>query len=110
MKENLAPLTDFNINFADRQELKNLEDEVLDLQVILSTMQKTIARIQNHCKKSCLSLKKTKSEEMQLEMIIDEFDEYIVEAEALLDRSKVLQRKSQSTSQLVSQLLRVIKI
>jgi hypothetical protein len=98
----LAPLTDFQINFADRQELKNLEDEALDLQVILSTMLKTITRIRDHCKKSCQDLPMTKMEQQYLDLIIEEFDEYIREAETCLERCKILQRKANSTIQLVS--------
>ncbi len=93
-KENLSPLTDININFEDRQELKIVEDKVLDLQIILPTMLETIAGIEDQCRRfsaaPCLE-------------ILGEFDEYVREVKMLIERAKTLKQMSKSTAQLVSQ-------
>ena len=101
-RENLSPLTDFNINFADRQTLKILEDSVIDLQVILASMLKTITRIREHCRKCCAKVDLTAEEADNLQVILEEFDEYIKEAEIYVERGKALDEKAHSTAQLVS--------
>jgi len=85
----------------DRQDLKVLEESILDLQVILSTMAKTITRIRDHCKSTSKKLRMNEEETYSLELIIDEFDEYIREAEMYAERSVVLKEKAHSTAQLV---------
>ena len=85
----------------DRQDLKVLEESILDLQVILSTMVKTIIRLRDHCKSTSKKLRMSEEETNSLELIVDEFDEYIREAETYAERSVVLKAKAHSTAQLV---------
>lgn len=98
-KGNLSPLTNFNINFADRQTLKILEDSVIDLQVILGTALSTIVRIREHCEK-CYA-KYANIEDNFFEQIMDEFDEYCRETEIHVGRAKLLGERATSTAQLV---------
>jgi Mg2+ and Co2+ transporter CorA len=105
-RTNLSPLTDFIINFADRQTLKILEDSVIDLQVVLSTMSKTISRLRDHCSKSFTRLSLMQEEADQLDLILDELDEYVRETEMYVERGEALKEKADSTAQLVSCALR----
>ena len=101
-KENLSPLTDFNINFVDRQNLKLLEDSVIDLQIILSTMLSTVSRIRNQCRRCCERHCQKEQEVCDCDQIIEEFDEYVKEAEMFVERAKILRDRAKSTAQLVS--------
>ncbi len=101
-KENLSPLTDFSINFVDRQNLKVLEDSVIDLQVILPTMLSTIIRLCDQCKKYCERHCKNGEGKCDCDQIIEAFDEYVKEVEMHVERAKALRERSKSTSQLVS--------
>lgn len=99
--DHLSSLTDFNITFIDRQELKDLEDRVLDLQVILPSMMKTVARIRDEIKGCSIRIGVTEDERYDMEQIIDEFEEYVREAETHVERAKVLQDKVKSAAKLV---------
>lgn len=101
-KENLSPLTDFIINFEDRQELKILEDSVVDLQVIIPTLLKTVRDIKKQCEMCIDESNMTEEDLIELEAIKDEFDEYIVELETCQERSGTLKGRAKSTTQLVS--------
>lgn len=94
-----TPEIHFNAN--DRQQLKQLEDYITDMMVILQTMADTIARIrtscQRHCRMSCGD-----DSCCSCAYTIDEFEEYAVEAQLYLNRAKVLKARVKSTSQLVS--------
>lgn len=98
----LSPLTDFNINFEDRQELKIVEDKILDLQVILPGMLSTISGVQETCKQHCKGLESMYNERYELDAIIGEFDEYIKESRMQIDRAKALRDMAKSTARLVS--------
>ncbi|KAF8849338.1 hypothetical protein BDZ45DRAFT_732300 [Acephala macrosclerotiorum] len=91
-EENLSPLTDFVINFDDRQVLKTLEDQVLDLQVILPGMLDAIKEL------LCDS-------ESRNEGLVSEFREYQREVKMLIERSKTLNDMATSTARLLSDLL-----
>jgi len=82
--------------------LKILEDSIIDLEVILPTMLSTIIRIREQCKRQTVSL--GEAEECFLEQIMEEFDEYVREAEVLVKRAKTLKETARSTAQLVSPL------
>jgi hypothetical protein len=99
-KENLSPLN-FTINFGDRQELKILEDSIIDLEVILPTMLSTIIRIREQCKKCNETVSLEEDEKCFLEQVMEEFDEYVREAEMLVKRAKTLKETARSTAQLV---------
>lgn len=101
-KENLSPLTDFNINFIDRQTLKLLEDSVIDLQIILSTMLDTITGIRELCKKCCERYCGEGDEKSDYDQIIEEFDENVKEVGMHVKRAEALRERANSTAQLVS--------
>ena len=101
-KENLSPLTDFVINFEDRQELKILEDAVVDLEVIIPTLLRTVRGIRKQCEICSDEAIMTAEESIELEAIRDEFDQYIAELELCQERAAKLNGTAKSTAQLVS--------
>lgn len=104
-KENLSPLTDFKINFEDRQDLKIVEDQVLDLQIILPSMMDSICGIKGQLKIMRESNPTEQDEASEVDAILGEFDEYIREAKMHIQRAEILKQQSLSTSQLLSDLL-----
>ncbi|KAH8590924.1 hypothetical protein B0O99DRAFT_633823 [Bisporella sp. PMI_857] len=104
-KENLAPLEDFNINFEDRQNLKIIEDAIVDLQVVVSTMLKTVKGLYKHCEKSSEELIVTHEEREKLGLIFEEFKHFVSDAEMYLERAAALKDKAASTARLLSDLL-----
>jgi hypothetical protein len=101
-KENLSPLTDFEINFKNRQTLKILEDSVIDLQIILSTILSTTADIRDLCKKCCERHHNKQEEMCGCDQIIEEFDEHVREVKMHVKRAEALRERAKSTTQLVS--------
>jgi hypothetical protein len=101
-KENLSPLTDFTINFIDRQNLKILEDYVIDLQAILPTLLCNIIGIREQCRKWCDRHNGKRSFECDCDQILEEFDEYVKEVEGYVKRAEALKERAKSTTQLVS--------
>ncbi|KAH9211753.1 hypothetical protein DL95DRAFT_369317 [Leptodontidium sp. 2 PMI_412] len=99
-KANLSPLTDFNINFAHRQELKIVEDQVLDLQVILPSMIDSIRGVREACVRFQAEYPMEDGKKLELEAIIEEFEDYEKQAAMLSDRAKVLKANAESTAQL----------
>lgn len=89
----------FNAN--DRQRLKQLEDYITDMMVILQTMADTIARIRTSCQRHC-QMSCGDSDSCSCSYTIDEFEEYATEAQLYLNRAKVLKTRVKSTAQLVS--------
>lgn len=102
-RENFSPLTDFNINFIDRQTLKLLEDSVIDLQVIFSNMLNTVVGIREQCKKCCQRYCKEEREgDCDCDQVIEELDEHVKEVEMHVKRVQLLRERAKSTAQLVS--------
>ncbi|EON60848.1 CMGC/CDK protein kinase [Coniosporium apollinis CBS 100218] len=100
-KEYLSPLTDFNINFIDRQTLKLLEDSVIDLEIILSTMLNTIVGIREHCRKCCERYcREERKGDCDCDQIVEEFDEHVKEVDLHVRRVKLLRERAKSTTQL----------
>jgi hypothetical protein len=100
--ENLAPLTNIYITFADRQELKTLQDDIHDLQVIMPNMLHTLKRVHAQCRMSYNRNTISLAEKIDFDSIIEEFDEYINEAEMFVERAKDLEGRAKSTTKLVS--------
>jgi len=103
-KENLCPLN-FNINFGDRQALKILEDSIIDLGVILPSMLNTIKNIQQQFRNSNERdrFKEDSREQKSIrDQVMEEFDEYIEEAQMLVQRANSLKETAKSTARLVS--------
>jgi hypothetical protein len=65
-------------------------------------MQKTVARIRDEIKCSCIDSGMTEDERYNVGQIINEFDEYIRDVEMHVERAKVLQDRAKSTAKLVS--------
>ncbi|KAB8232877.1 uncharacterized protein BDW43DRAFT_97098 [Aspergillus alliaceus] len=88
----------------DRQRLKQLEDYITDLMVILQTAVDTIGRVgkscQRHCQESC-----DPRNGCSCRYMLREFDEYATEGRVYLKRAKVLKDRVQSTEQLLTDLL-----
>jgi hypothetical protein len=102
-KVNLSPLTDFVINFDDRQQLKIIEDQVLDLQVILPGILDAVEEIREEFKSfRCPSMQLKGDELEEFCAIVDEFDEYGREVKMMMERSKALNDMAISTARLVS--------
>ncbi|KAF7870272.1 hypothetical protein EAF04_004020 [Stromatinia cepivora] len=101
-----SPL-EHGITFDTRQELKVLEDFVLDLLMILSTKLETISSLRDQCQDHFKRLGKrmTTEEKASHQFILREFDEYVKDAEFYLRRAKDLNERIQSTVTLLSDFL-----
>ena len=100
--ESFSPLLDFKFNFIDRQHLKLIEDYIIDLQVILPTLQGNILGVRGQCKMLCEIHQRNGMSTCDCALIIAEFDEYAREAECCCKRADALRKKAKSTAQLVS--------
>jgi hypothetical protein len=90
---------DLSIDIVDRQKLKLVDDSVIELQVILSTMLTTIIRIRKECRHSC---KRYHSKRVcDCKPIIEEFNEYFQEVKMYIERAKSLRESVISTIKLV---------
>lgn len=98
--QNFSSLEGLGISIDDRQNLKLVEDSVIELQIIVSTMLNTIIRIRKECSKSCKRYHV--GENCDCEPIIEEFDEYAQEVELYIERAKSLKESVKSTIKLVS--------
>ena len=74
---------------------------MIDLQVILSTMKLTVRRLHDHCENLGKTLQLTKVESRIMFSILEEFNEYVMEAEMYAKRGKALKEKARSTAKLV---------
>ncbi|KAJ8067309.1 hypothetical protein OCU04_004664 [Sclerotinia nivalis] len=99
--------TILQVNFDNRQDLKYLEDLVMNLELILPNMQATIMRIRDQCQEYHQEAKNsmTANEEGALYSILQEFNEYINQANLHVQRATVLRKKIASTGQLLLELL-----
>jgi hypothetical protein len=109
-KENLSPLTDISINFEDRQTLKMLEDAIIDLDVILTTLLDTVTCVREQCRKCCQTYSNLGREKAVVEEILEELDESVREAAMLVERAKNMKCRSESTAKLVSNSVLVLTL
>ncbi|KAH1483782.1 hypothetical protein KXW28_001138 [Aspergillus fumigatus] len=87
------------VSAEDRQRLKQLEDYITDMLVILQTMVESIIGIGKACRRHCqTSCNGTGS--CLCNHKIERFEEYAAEAQTSLNRTKVLRDRVQSTEQL----------
>ncbi|GFF79596.1 hypothetical protein IFM53868_02639 [Aspergillus udagawae] len=87
------------VSAEDRQRLKQLDDYITDMLVILQTMVDSISRIGKACRRHCrTSCNDTGS--CLCSHTVEEFEEYAAEAQTSLNRAKVLRERVQSTEQL----------
>ncbi|KAI9642073.1 hypothetical protein NHQ30_009944 [Ciborinia camelliae] len=91
------------VNFDNRQDLKCLEDLVMNLELILPNMRATIMRIRDRCHEYHEETKKTMDavDEGTLYSILQEFNEYVRETDLHVQRATVLRNKIASTGQLI---------
>ncbi len=104
-KVNFSPLTDFMIDFEDRQELKTIEDYVLDLEVILPGMLDSITGVRDQCVINLKSYDNEDDDRCEMEAIVEELNEYIGEVKIQIERATNLKDKANSIAQLVRQNL-----
>ncbi|KAI9036742.1 uncharacterized protein KD926_001376 [Aspergillus affinis] len=93
-----------HFNADDRQRLKQLEDYITDLIVILQTMSDTISRLEKRCRRYCeIGCQDTNT--CSCCYMVEEFEAYAAETRVYLQRAEVLKARVQSTEQLLSDLL-----
>jgi hypothetical protein len=100
-KVNFSPLTDFKIDFADRQELKIIEDYVLDLQIILPGILDSITGVREQCRAHLIKSDHRDEEKYEMEEVLGEMNEYIGEVGMNIQRANNLKDRLESTAQLV---------
>jgi hypothetical protein len=93
------PLTDFQINFIDRQTLKQLEDKITELGVILSTMQNIVLRMCEYTRK--ISPDEYSTDRNIVNTIIEELEEHAKEADMNQRRGEALKTRVKSVTKLV---------
>lgn len=84
-----------------RQILKQLEDSILELQVILPTMLNTIIRIRDQCQKLCRMYCEIKQDECCCHLTVKEFDECAKGVEICVRQVGVLKERVNFTMWLV---------
>ncbi|KAL2870348.1 uncharacterized protein BJX67DRAFT_280794 [Aspergillus lucknowensis] len=92
---------------ADRQDLKQLEDYITDLLVIIQTQAQTIKRLKKGCRRYCeiWCWARGTKRACTCHIVIGEFGEFAIEAESYHERARVLQTRVQSIQNLLSDLL-----
>lgn len=93
------PLTDIQIDFIDRQKLKQLEDEVTELGIILSTMQNTVLRMSEYVRK--ISPDEYTTDRSIVNAIIEELEENAKDADMNQRRGEALKMRVKSATKLV---------
>ena len=96
--ERLSPLTDFAVNFVDRQRLKVLEDKILDLVIIFESLCDTISKLLLQCRKHCMG---NLCVDCICAATIDEFEDLMHDVQLNLKKADVLYKRAQGTAQLV---------
>jgi hypothetical protein len=96
-----AGLIDFNINFEDRQELKMLEDMVLNLQIMLRSTINTISTLLCHYSKMVITDETGTTEDSA----IVRFRELLDEATLCNAKAETLHKKVEGVSSLVGTCL-----
>jgi hypothetical protein len=96
--EKLSPLTDFAVNFIDRQRLKMIEDKVLDLVIIFESLYNTLSKLRRQCEVHCMG---DACVGCACWSTIEELEEQMHEAQVNLKKADVLHKRAQGTAQLV---------
>ncbi|KAG0646847.1 3-phosphoinositide-dependent kinase 2, partial [Hyphodiscus hymeniophilus] len=97
--ERLSPLTDFAVNFIDRQRLKVTEDKILDLVIIFESLHNTISKLHLQCRNHCTG---SSCVDCTCAAILDEFEDQMQDVQLNLKKVDVLYKRAQSTAKLVS--------
>src|SRR5438045_3772253 len=96
-KSKLSSLVDFNINFEDRQELKMLEDMILNVRIVFRSTISTISTLLYHYSK----MAGTSATNVIEDRIMDSFRELLDDARLYNTRAEALYMKVQGASSLV---------
>ncbi|KAF9634157.1 hypothetical protein BFW01_g5052 [Lasiodiplodia theobromae] len=98
---------DFTFSVEDRQSLKMVEDAVIDLQTVTSTMLSTVKGISRYCGKCCKACCKRKPQKSCIcSAVLEEFHGHVSEIELIINRAQSLRDRVVSSIQLLSDLLR----
>lgn len=98
---------DFSFSVEDRQELKVIEDKVIDLQTIIATLSNNIKGVRKHCQSSCqVYCKQAQRGICACDAISEKFDSYLEEVQLCMKRANALRDMVFSSAQLLSDLLR----
>jgi hypothetical protein len=91
------------MKYGRRQELKVIENYVMDLMIIVPAMLDTIDGLRLQCRTflEASEVELTKAERSCHEMILREFDEYVKDAKLNVDRARELKSRTESTINLV---------
>ncbi|TVY81366.1 Serine/threonine-protein kinase dkf-1 [Lachnellula suecica] len=100
--EKLSPLTDFTVNFIDRQRLKRIEDKVLDLVIVFESLYNTLSKLQRQCQLHCVE---ARCKDCSCSITIEEIEEQMNEVQQNLKKVEALHKKAQGTAHLLSDLL-----
>jgi hypothetical protein len=103
--EKLSPLTDFEVNFVDRQRLKMIEDKVLDLVIVFESLHNTLSKLIRQCQSHCLG---KACADCSCIITIEELEEQVHEVQVNLKKADVLHKRAQGTAQLVCPLPRLL--
>jgi hypothetical protein len=95
-------LTDFEVNFVDRQRLKMIEDKVLDLVIIFESLYNTLSKLQRQCQSHCLG---DRCMDCSCALTSEELEEQMHEVQVNLKKADILHKRAQGTAQLVSYIL-----
>jgi hypothetical protein len=96
--ERLSPLTDFAVNFVDRQRLKLTEDKILDLVIIFESLYNTISKLHLQCRNNC---KGAECVDCNCATILEDFEDQMQDVQLNLKKVDVLYKRAQSTAKLV---------
>jgi len=94
-------LINLTINVSDRQALKLLENSVAQLQIILSTLLRTVVALREECCVFCKINCSRKREVCRCDHIRLRFDAHIKDLELYVQRSDILKEEAKSTARLV---------
>ncbi|KAI9891459.1 MAG: hypothetical protein M1814_002778 [Vezdaea aestivalis] len=103
--EKQALLLDFEINFSDRQMLKQMEDQVLDIVVILDSTTDTVSSLLEKYKICVPQDDQTSYSRVAYDPIEIGFREKLQELSLIKTKTEALMRRIQGTTSLVSSLL-----
>jgi hypothetical protein len=96
--ERLSPQTHFALKFLDRQRLKKMEDQILDLVIIFESLHNTLTEMRRQCQDHCL---RKLCIDCACAGIVSEFEEQINETQMNLRKTEILHKRARSTAQLV---------
>jgi len=100
-KKTISPLTDYEVNFIDRQKLMQLEEMIVDLEVILDSLSDSIDGICKQCQRCCQTFCSNATENCVCGQILDELNLCTRHIDVDIRRAGFLQKKVKATARLV---------